>query len=124
GQSGKPLTLAQATISAEAAKATLMKVQIAADVAAAIADACVASAKSSTPPQLVSVFLLSPTGEIVDAHIMDGLQPIAIEAAMLKAKTALYARTSTVAVSAVQRRRADPSHGPRQGHRARILFRG
>src|SRR5579872_5898175 len=97
-QGAAPLPLAKATVSADAAKATLMKIQISADVARAITDACVAIAKNSTPPQSTSIFILGPTGEIVDAHIMDGLQPIAIEAAMLKAKTALYARTSSAAV--------------------------
>jgi uncharacterized protein GlcG (DUF336 family) len=97
-QGTTPLPLARATVSPEAAAKTLMKVQISADVADAIVDACVAMAKASTPQQAVSVFVLSPTGEIVDAHIMDGLQPIAVEAAMLKAKTALYARTPTTAV--------------------------
>jgi len=99
-QGQNKMSLAQATISPENAAKTLMKVQISSEVARAIVDACVAASKAATPPQSASIFVLSPTGEIVDAHIMDGLQPIAIEAAMLKAKTALYARTSTVAVSA------------------------
>jgi uncharacterized protein GlcG (DUF336 family) len=118
-QGTTPMPLARATVSPEAAKATLMKVQISADIARAIVDACVAMSKASTPPQLVSIFVLSPTGEIVDAHIMDGLQPIAIEAAMLKAKTALYARTSSTAVgqrfSTIDQRAIRMNFGKDQG---------
>jgi len=88
----------KATVSAEAAKKTLNKAQISADVAAAIADACVEASKAATPAQSTSIFILSPTGEIVHAHIMDGVQPIAIEVALWKAQTALYARTTSNAV--------------------------
>jgi uncharacterized protein GlcG (DUF336 family) len=47
----------------------------------------------------VAVFVLSPTGQIVDAHTMDGVLPIGVETGLMKAKTALYARTSSAAVA-------------------------
>ena len=43
--------------------------------------------------------VLAPTGDVVDAHIMDGQFPIAVEAAELKAKTVLYARSTSRAVT-------------------------
>jgi len=45
--------------------------------------------------QAVSVFILSPTGQIVHAHRMDGQVPINTETALLKAQSVLYTRDST-----------------------------
>jgi len=45
--------------------------------------------------QAVSVFVLSPTGQIVHAHRMDGQVPINTETALLKAQSVLYTRDST-----------------------------
>src|SRR4029077_15467069 len=78
---------------------TLMKAQINADTAKAIADSCVEFSKTSTPPQSISIFILGPTGDIVDAHVMDGVVPIGVETGLMKAKTALYARSSSAAVA-------------------------
>jgi uncharacterized protein GlcG (DUF336 family) len=47
----------------------------------------------------VSVFVLSPSGDIVHAHRMDGQMPIGVDTALMKAETALYMRTSTHEVS-------------------------
>ena len=80
-------------MSGEAAKKSLTKYQISADVARKLVDACVDYAKSTNTP--VSVFVLSPDGEIVDAHRMDGQNSINTDTALLKAKTALYLRDST-----------------------------
>lgn len=85
------------TLAGEAAKRTLTKAEINADTAKAIAEACVEFAK--TKNQTVTVFILSPTGDIVHAHRMDGQLPIGIETAHLKAKTVLYARSSSGAVA-------------------------
>jgi hypothetical protein len=57
-------------ISDEAAKKTLVKNEISADTAAKITQACVDWATKNN--QAVSVFILSPTGQIVHAHRMDG----------------------------------------------------
>ena len=61
-------------ISDEAAKKTLVKNEISADTAAKITQACVDWATKNN--QAVSVFILSPTGQIVHAHRMDGQVPI------------------------------------------------
>jgi uncharacterized protein GlcG (DUF336 family) len=47
----------------------------------------------------VSVFVISPTGQIVDSHQMDGVLPIGAETGLMKAQTALYARSSSAAVA-------------------------
>jgi uncharacterized protein GlcG (DUF336 family) len=73
-----------------------MKTQINAATARALVDACVEFANATNSSY--SVIVLAPTGDVVDAHIMDGQVPIAVEAATLKAKTALYARTSSAAI--------------------------
>jgi uncharacterized protein GlcG (DUF336 family) len=91
------MPLAKAIVSDEVAKRTLMKMQINAATARALVDACVEFARASNASY--SIFVLAPTGDVVDAHIMDGQFPIAVEAAELKAKTVLYARTSSRAIT-------------------------
>jgi glc operon protein GlcG len=80
-------------LSDEAAKKTLMKYEISGDVAEKITQACVDFAKKNN--MAVSVFILSPTGQIVHAHRMDGQVPINIETARLKAESVLYTRDSS-----------------------------
>src|SRR6185436_9016932 len=70
-------------ISEEAAKKTLVRNEISADTAAKITQACVDWATKNN--QAVSIFILSPTGQIVHAHRMDGQVPINTETALLKA---------------------------------------
>jgi len=96
-QGTTPATLDKATVSADAAKRTLTKMQLNADTARAIVDACVAFGKASNASY--SIFVLAPNGDVIDAHVMDGQLPIGVETAMLKAKTALYARTPSSAVA-------------------------
>jgi uncharacterized protein GlcG (DUF336 family) len=98
-QGTTPAPLSKVTVSPEVAKRTLMKMQINADTARAIADSCVEFSKTSTPPQSISIFVLGPTGDIVHAHVMDGVLPIGVETGLMKAKTALYARSSSSAVA-------------------------
>jgi glc operon protein GlcG len=90
-------TLDKVTVSTDAAKRTLTKMQLNAEAARAIVDACVQFGKASNTSY--SVFVLAPNGDIIDAHIMDGQLPIGVETALLKAKTALYARTPSSAVA-------------------------
>src|SRR5262245_34737844 len=90
-------TLDKVTVSADAAKRTLTKMQLNAETARAIVDACVEFGKASTASY--SIFVLAPNGDVIDAHMMDGQLPIGVETAMLKAKTALYARTPSSAVA-------------------------
>src|SRR6185503_13626696 len=81
------------TISEEAAKKTFIKNEISVETAAKITQACVEFAKKVN--MAVTVFILSPTGQIVHAYRMDGQVPINIETAQLKAQSVLYTRDST-----------------------------
>jgi len=98
-QGTAPAPLARVTVSNEVAKRTLMKNVINADAARAVVDACVEFSKSASPAQSIAIYVLGPTGDIVDAHVMDGVLPIGAETGLLKAKTALYARTPSSAVA-------------------------
>jgi glc operon protein GlcG len=80
-------------ISDEAAKKTLIKNEISVETAAKITQACVEFAKKNN--QAVTVFILSPTGQIVHSYRMDGQVPINIETAELKARSVLYTRDSS-----------------------------
>ena len=84
-------------MSGENAKKALTRYQISADIARKLVDACVDYARATNA--LISVFVLSPDGEIVDAHRMDGQNSIKTDTALLKAKTALYLRDSTHAAT-------------------------
>src|SRR5690349_3580486 len=79
-QGDQRLPLDKAVMSGELAKKSLTKYQISADVARKLVDACVDYAKSTNTP--VSVFVLSPDGEIVDAHRMDGQNSINTDTAL------------------------------------------
>src|SRR5579872_6826032 len=96
-QGDQHLPLEKAVISGEGAKKALTRYQISADIARKLVDACVDYAKSTNTP--VSVFVLSPDGEIVDAHRMDGQNSINTDTALRKAQTALYLRDSTHAAA-------------------------
>jgi glc operon protein GlcG len=96
-QGAAAATLDKVTVSADAAKRTLTKMQLNAETARAIVDACVEFGKASNASY--SIFVLAPNGDVIDAHVMDGQLPIGVETAMLKAKTALYARTPSSAVA-------------------------
>jgi uncharacterized protein GlcG (DUF336 family) len=98
-QGTTPAPLSKVTVSAEVAKRTLMKAVINADTARAIVDACIDWQKAQPGNVSVVVFVLSPTGEIIDSHQMDGVLPIGAETGLMKAKTALYARSSSAAVA-------------------------
>ena len=86
-------TLDKFTVSGDAAKKTLTRSEISGETAAKIAEGCLDYARQHNVA--VSVFVLSPTGQIVHAHRMDGQVPINTETAMLKAQSVLYTRTST-----------------------------
>jgi uncharacterized protein GlcG (DUF336 family) len=91
--------LSKVTVSDDVAKRTLMKAVINADTARAIVDACVEWQKAQPGNQNIAIFVLSPTGQIIDSHQMDGVLPIGAETGLMKAKTALYARSSSAAVA-------------------------
>jgi uncharacterized protein GlcG (DUF336 family) len=99
-QGSTPAPLAKVTVSTDVAKRTLMKMQINADTARAIVDACVEYGRNQQGgPGTYAIYVLAPNGDIVDAHIMDGVLPIGAETGLMKAKTALYARSSSSAVA-------------------------
>jgi glc operon protein GlcG len=90
-------SLAKVTLAGDAAKRTMTKTQINADTARALVDACVGYSKENN--QSVAIFVVAPNADIVDSHMMDGVLPIGAETGLLKAKTVLYARTSSRAVA-------------------------
>src|SRR5262249_21189032 len=99
-QGATPTPLSKVTVSNDVAKRTLMKMQINADTARAIVDACVEFGRTQQGgPGTYAIYVLAPNGDIVDAHIMDGVLPIGAETGLMKAKTALYARSSSSAVA-------------------------
>ena len=98
-QGATPAPLSKVTVSDAVAKRTLMKAVINADTARAIVDACIDWQKAQPGNVSVVVFVLSPTGDIIDSHAMDGVLPIGAETGLMKAKTALYARASSASVA-------------------------
>jgi uncharacterized protein GlcG (DUF336 family) len=98
-QGATPAPFAKVTVSDDVAKRTLTKAVINADTARAIVDACVEWQKAQPNNVTIAIFVLSPTGQIIDSHQMDGVLPIGAETGLMKAKTALYARSSSAAVA-------------------------
>jgi uncharacterized protein GlcG (DUF336 family) len=98
-QGATPAPFNKVTVSDDVAKRTLMKAVINADAARAIVDACVEWQKTQPGNVTIAIFVLSPTGQIIDSHQMDGVLPIGAETGLLKAKTALYARASSASVA-------------------------
>jgi uncharacterized protein GlcG (DUF336 family) len=95
-----PMPLARAVVTDEVAGRTLMKMQINATVARQLVDACLDFAKTQpNGPGTYAIYVLAPTGDIVDAHVMDGVLPIGVETGLMKAQTALYARSSSSEVA-------------------------
>ena len=96
-------------ISGEAAKNAKTRDEISLDTARRIADHCF---QQVTERNLAtSIFVLNPSGHIVYALRSDGQTPIAVETALLKAKTALFMRGSTHA--AMNRMMQDPARDAR-----------
>jgi len=92
-QGATPAPLANVVVSGRAAERMKTRTQINADTARAIVDACIAEAKQAGNP--VSVFVLSPDGDIVESYVMDGEVPNNWETALMKGQTALYTRAPT-----------------------------
>jgi glc operon protein GlcG len=98
-QGATPAPFNKVTVSDDVAKRTLMKAVINGDTARAIVDACVQWQKAQPGNGSMVIFVLSPTGDIIDSHAMDGVLPIGAETGLMKAKTALYARASSASVA-------------------------
>jgi uncharacterized protein GlcG (DUF336 family) len=80
-------------IGGEAAKNAKTRDEISLDTARRIAEHCFQAAAERDLG--TSIFVLSPSGHVVYALRADGQTPIAVETALLKAKTALFMRGST-----------------------------
>ncbi len=98
-QGSTPAPFSKVTVSPDVAKRTLMKAVINADTARAIVDACVEWQKAQPGNVTIVIYVLSPTGQIIDSHQMDGVLPIGAETGLMKAETALYARSTSGAVA-------------------------
>src|SRR5438477_9748765 len=98
-QVGPAATLDKATVSQDVAKRTLNKMVINSDMARAIVDACVQWQKQQPGNVTIVIYVIDPMGTVIDMHQMDGVLPIGNETALMKAKTALYARSSSAAVA-------------------------
>ena len=92
-QDAVPATLDKVTLSGAAADRAFTRTEINVETAERIVNACRDFAKARNGS--ASIFVISPSGDIVHALRMDGQGPINIEAAYKKAKTALYMRAST-----------------------------
>ena len=98
--SAQNMPLDKAVVSSDVASRTLMKMQVNATVARQIVDACLDFARTQpNGPGTYAIFVLAPSGDIVDAHVMDGVFPIGVETGLMKAQTALYARTPSSVVA-------------------------
>lgn len=80
-------------VSGDAAVRIRTKTEISASTAERIAKTCIARAEEEGVT--VSIFILSPSGDIVYSQRMDGQMPIGVETALYKAQTALYTRAPT-----------------------------
>ena len=116
-QGATPMPLAKAVVSERGRRrGRSFKYQLSSTLARQIVNACVDFARKQTAsPGNYAIFVLAPNGDIIDAHVMDGVVPIGVETGLMKAKTALYAR------STVERRgRALPDvEGRPDSHRPR-----
>jgi uncharacterized protein GlcG (DUF336 family) len=94
------MPIEKAVIPDAIAARTLVKYQLSSTLARQIVNACVDFARKQTPnPGNYAIFVLAPNGDIIDAHVMDGVVPIGVETGLMKAKTALYARSTSRAVA-------------------------
>ncbi len=94
------MPLAKAVVSDEVAKNTLMKMQINSAVARQLVDACLEFARTQQGgPGTYAIFVLSPTGDLISSQVMDGVFPIGAETGLMKAQTALYARSPSSVVA-------------------------
>jgi len=99
-QGATPMPIEKAVIPDAIAARTLVKYQLSSNLARQLVQACVDFARKQTPnPGNYAIFVLAPNGDIIDAHVMDGVVPIGVETGLMKAKTALYARSTSRAVS-------------------------
>ena len=80
-------------ISPENARRTLNRAEISVETAERVAKLCVEWARERD--LRASIIILGPSGNIVYAYRMDGLNPVNVDTAILKAESVLYMRTTT-----------------------------
>jgi glc operon protein GlcG len=90
-------TVDKFVVTGDAAKKAMTREEISADTAEKITKVCLDFAAQNKIA--VSVFILSPSGQIVHAHRMDGQNPINVQTALWKAETALKTHGSTHAAA-------------------------
>src|SRR5258708_34353910 len=78
-QGAAPAPFSKVTVSDDVAKRTLMKAVINADTARAIVNACVEWQKAQPGNVSIVLFVLSPTGGLIDSHAMNGVLAICHE---------------------------------------------
>ena len=93
GQGASRVSLESVTLPPAAAKRALTSMEINAETAEMLVNACVEYSKAHNGG--ASVVVISPAGYLVHAHRTDGQQPNNIDSALHKARTALYLRVST-----------------------------
>jgi uncharacterized protein GlcG (DUF336 family) len=99
-QGATPMPLARAIVSDQVAQTTLFKYQLNSTLARQMVNACIEFGRTQQGgPRGYAIFVLAPNGDIIDAHVGDGVVPIGVETGMMKAKTALYARTPSSVVA-------------------------
>jgi uncharacterized protein GlcG (DUF336 family) len=99
-QGATPMPLAKAVVSDDVAKTTLFKYQLSSTLARNIVNSCIQFGRTqSDGARGYAIFVLAPNGDIIDAHVGDGVVPIGAETGLMKAKTALYARTPSSVVA-------------------------
>jgi len=99
-QGATQMPLAKAVVSDQAARITLFKYQLSSTLARQLVNACIEFGRTQEGgPRGYAIFVLSPTGDIIDANVGDGVVPIGVETGLMKAKTALYARSTSRTVA-------------------------
>lgn len=98
-QGATPMSLADAVVSDQVAERTLFKYQLSSTLARRIVNECIEFGRTQEGgPRGYAIFVLAPNGDIIDASVGDGVVPIGVETGLMKAKTALYARSTSGAV--------------------------
>jgi len=99
-QGATPMPLAKAIVSDQVARTTLFKYQLNSAMARQIVTSCIEFGRTQKDgPRGYAIFVLAPNGDIIDAHVGDGVVPIGVETGLMKAQTALYARTPSSVVA-------------------------
>lgn len=97
GDSFAQSNIDQFVVTGDAAKRISTKVEISLATASKIMEVCLNEARKR-PQDLVSIFILSPSGQVVNSQRLDGAPTYVIDSALLRAQTALYWKESTRAL--------------------------